>query len=64
MGVRVSRHGEGLIDGDIMLSPEIKGLLDGSIRGSIKDRRWPNGVLVYEIDSSLCKYHSLLKHES
>lgn len=25
-------------------------------RASIKSKLWPNGVMYYEIDSSLCKY--------
>ena len=31
--------------------------MNGKSRGSIKNNRWPNGVLVYEITSSLCKSH-------
>ena len=27
-------------------------------RGSIKNKKWPGGVMVYVIDSSLCKYFS------
>lgn len=28
-------------------------------RASIKSKLWPNGVMYYEIDSSLCKYLGL-----
>ena len=41
-----------LVEGDIMLTPEEKALG----RGSVGDRLWPGGVLVYEIESSLCKF--------
>lgn len=52
-----------LFEGDMILTPEQrmaaeKGLdVDNlSGRASIKSKLWPNGVMNYEIDSSLCKY--------
>ena len=35
-----------LVEGDMKFSP-------GQTRGSISDRLWPNGVIVYDIDESL-----------
>lgn len=52
-----------LFEGDMIFTPEQrmaaeKGLdVDNlSGRASIKSKLWPNGVMNYEIDSSLCKY--------
>ena len=50
----ISRNGKGLFDGDMILTSEQEEALN-SQRGSITNRRWPNGVVVYEITSSLCK---------
>lgn len=30
--------------------------IEGRLKGSIKNKRWPNGIVVYEIDSSLGEY--------
>lgn len=52
---RLSRQGKELFEGDIVLTPQQKAVIQGLQKGSITNKRWPNGVIVYEIDSSLCK---------
>ena len=46
-----------LQDGDIKLTEEQRLVIEGKSRASIKNKRWPNGVVVYKIESSLCKYY-------
>ncbi len=50
----VTRNGKGLFDGDMILTSEQEKVINGQ-RGSMANRRWPNGVIVYEITGSLCK---------
>ncbi|XP_020615459.1 zinc metalloproteinase nas-15-like [Orbicella faveolata] len=50
---RLSRQGKELFEGDIVLTPQQKAVIQGLQKGSITNKRWPNGVIVYEIDSSL-----------
>ncbi|KAL9985662.1 hypothetical protein ACROYT_G008088 [Oculina patagonica] len=48
----VTRNGKGLFDGDMILTSEQEKVINGQ-RGSMANRRWPNGVIVYEITGSL-----------
>ena len=52
--IGVTWNGRGLFDGDMILTDEQQRVINGQ-RGSISNRRWPNGVIVYEIDGSLSK---------
>lgn len=50
-----TRDGRQFFQGDIILTPEQEAVINGSLRGSIMNKRWPNGVIPYVIDRSLCK---------
>ena len=52
-----------LFEGDMIFTPEQRMVAEKGLdvdnlsgRASIKSKLWPNGVMNYEIDSSLCKY--------
>ena len=56
-----------LFEGDMILTPEQRraALQGGDVdrlleRGSVVNKRWPGGVMVYTIDSSLGDYLSLV----
>ena len=49
-----------LYGGDMKFTEEQRAVIEGRTRGSITNKRWPNGVVVYKIESSLCKYYTIL----
>ena len=50
----LSHTDEELHGGDMKLTKEQIEAVEGQ-RGAIKNRRWPKGVIVYQIEDSLCK---------
>lgn len=52
--VGVTRGGAGLFGGDMILTSQQEA--EDQQRGSITTRRWPNGVVIYDLESSICKY--------
>lgn len=48
--------------GDMKLTPNQEAVIVHGIRGSITNRRWPNGLVIYKIESSLCKSSTFLMY--
>lgn len=51
-----------IFEGDIILTPEQRAAVESGQRASITTGKWPGGVLVYTIDSSLGKLMIELPH--